>query len=274
VPEEHKADKREFRRQFLRAIYRGFERVDVILVILIVVAFLWNWLAGLFALLWNQIADYAGPLLAKYSFDIPKFEHDPFHPPGWFVATCAALFVAYELYKGAQNLYVIERAANRELRDRQAPRLEARDPRLLQTPFKTKSASTASISVFNPGVLAARRCSARLTEIRQRSQFGSLVVEGNHIRLLWSSNDEELIDIGPETSELLHIFLVVVAPDRSNRMFMATLRDTSMIDHVLKYEGDFSFVIEVVSENTPPLKLVVGGHFDLSTHSISNVSLQ
>jgi hypothetical protein len=95
-------------RALLPAIWRGFERTDVLIVLLIVLAFAWN-----------QV--------------VPHYFHEPYHPPGRLVAWMVCIFIVYEICKGFLRLYAEERSRRERLEEYFTPRLRA--GQLMWTPW-------------------------------------------------------------------------------------------------------------------------------------------
>jgi len=222
-----------FLRALLPAVWRGLEKTDTLIVVLIIAVWAWS-------LIW------------------PHVFHDPYHPPGWVVALLAAGFVLYQLYKAALSLYAEERSKREELEQRLTPRITIGAPHVAPTPMtqygEPVNATYLRLRVLNStdGVLS--RCSANLEKVQALGREGWRTLNyHDNLAMGWSNktgDESRHLNIQPHSVELLD---VVYGVEHGRALHLATLVPAGTYANLMTAPAEYQFTIKVAAEETAPV---------------------
>jgi hypothetical protein len=238
-----------FFRALASALWRGFERLDTLLAVIIVLAFTWN---------------VSAPYISRYAAKYLTIEHDPYHPPAWVVASLAALFVVFELYRATLRLYAEERAKREELEQRAIPLLRPDPPLIVEVPTRGRQFKSLRLPVLNAGLTVAHRCSGRIVKIefvgnRPGTESTLVIMEHAHLTLSWVHRDQQEIDISPQTTEMMEVLCVL---ENTNELKISTRQNLPFSSNQLSYLGFYKIVIELISDSSTPLTLSLRFEWD------------
>jgi hypothetical protein len=231
VVEPSKHHRAEFHKALLPEIWQGFERADTAVVVVIVLVWIW-------------------------SLAVPHYFHDPFHPPGWVVATLAVAFILWQFYKAALRLYAEERQRREQLEQRLTPRLTVGTPHIAaNVPAWDGStrviASYLRLRILNETDETISRCSANLIKVEFPSKNGWRELDyTDNLTMGWSNktgDDSKRLNIQPHTSELLD---VVYGVEHSRSLYLATVPPAAAYINLMTLAGDYQFTLQISSANT------------------------
>ncbi|MGO8780250.1 MAG: hypothetical protein ACLQKK_15260 [Rhodomicrobium sp.] len=236
----------DFCRALLSALWRGFERTDTVIVVLIVIAFIWS---------------YAGHAI-----------HDPWHPPGWLVTVIAALFIIYHAFLATLRLYSEERSRREILETRLTPQIIARTPILDATVTADgRRANYVRVPIENTSEGEARRTSARLSKIEYQEaddEFSDLGYRDN-LDMPWSNKTAETsreISIHRGSTEYLD---VVFGVEGTNEMLLATILKPYAYRGLMQRSGNYGITFQVTTLRGGALNVQMRIHWDGSFDRMS-----
>jgi hypothetical protein len=241
---------KDYSRALLSAFWRGFEKTDTLIIVLIVLAFIWSTAGG-------------------------REFGDSWHPPGWLVATIALVFVLYHAFSAGLGLYTEERTQRENLEARLRPQIVAQGLVLDATRTADGRNATyvrARISNITEG--EARRTSARLSKIEFQEPGGEFRELGyrDSLDMPWSNKTAETsreISIHPGATEYLD---VVWGTEGTNELLLATIQRPFAYRGLMQKSGNYRITFQVTTLRGGPTNVQATIHWQGNFDTMSIIA--